>query len=269
MRLTLWTDYALRTLIYLGAKGPRLSTIREIVERFDISKAHLMKVVSRLGQQGYIETVRGKGGGIRLMRPPDQIGIGSVVRETEEDEEDLAVMGRLAQTGFCRIEGCCILRKATLAFLSTLDGFSLADLLAPVPQLAHSLGLTPRETSGAMSRVRLKRVYESPSPDDGLRILVDRLWPRGLSREAAKVDLWLKEIAPSAPLRRWFGHEPSRWAKFQKHYHAELAKNAENLATLHDRMKAAKSVTLLFGAKDIEHNDAVVLRDFIASAKRR
>ena len=100
MRLTLWTDYALRTLIYVGAKGGRLSTIAEIAESFDVSKTHLMKVVNRLGQQGYIETVRGKGGGIRLGRPPAEIRVGAVVRETEED---LAVMGCLAETGFCRI----------------------------------------------------------------------------------------------------------------------------------------------------------------------
>jgi Rrf2 family protein len=102
MRLTLWTDYALRTLIYVGAKGGRLATIAEIAESFDISKTHLMKVVNRLGQQGYIDTIRGKGGGIRLVRPPREIRVGAVVRETEEE---LAVMGCLAETGFCRIEG--------------------------------------------------------------------------------------------------------------------------------------------------------------------
>jgi Rrf2 family transcriptional regulator, nitric oxide-sensitive transcriptional repressor len=145
MRLTLWTDYALRTLIYVGAKGERLSTIAEIAEGFGVSKSHLMKVVNRLGQQGYVETARGRGGGIRLARPPAQIRIGAVVRETEED---LAVMGCLAQTGFCRIEGCCVLRRAlseaTLAFLQTLDRYTLADLLAPGGRLVRSLGLAPQ-----------------------------------------------------------------------------------------------------------------------------
>ena len=142
MHLTLWTDYALRTLIYVGAKGGELSTIAEIAESFGISKAHLMKVVNKLGQQGYIDTIRGKGGGIRLCRPPGEIRVGAVVRETEED---LAVMGCLRESGFCRIEGCCVLRaalrQATAAFLKTLDGYTLADLLAPGATLVRSLGL--------------------------------------------------------------------------------------------------------------------------------
>jgi Rrf2 family transcriptional regulator, nitric oxide-sensitive transcriptional repressor len=142
MRLTLWTDYALRTLIYVGTKGERLSTIAEIAESFGVSKTHLMKVVNKLGQQGYIDTVRGKGGGIRLRRPPPEIRVGAVVREMEED---LAVIGCLAESGFCRIEGCCVLRQAlrqaTVAFLRTLDGYTLADLLVPGPVLVRSLGL--------------------------------------------------------------------------------------------------------------------------------
>ncbi len=144
MRLTLWTDYALRTLIYIGVKGERLSTIAEIAESFDISAAHLMKVVNKLGQQGYVETVRGKGGGIRLARKPGQIRVGAVVRDTEEE---LAVLGCLAEPGFCRIQGCCVLRRAlreaTQAFLHTLDGYTLAELLAPRIQLIRSLGLAP------------------------------------------------------------------------------------------------------------------------------
>lgn len=141
MRLTLWTDYALRTLIYVGAKDGRLSTIAEIAESFDVSKAHLMKVVNKLGQQGYIQTVRGKGGGIRLGKPAANIRVGTVVRETEED---LAVMGCLKERGFCRIEGCCVLQNAlqdaTRAFLETLDGYTLADLLAPRSRLVRHLG---------------------------------------------------------------------------------------------------------------------------------
>jgi Rrf2 family nitric oxide-sensitive transcriptional repressor len=142
MRLTLWTDYAFRTLIYIGTKGGGLSTIAEIAESFDISRLHLMKVVNQLGAQGYVDTVRGRNGGIRLARPPAQIRVGAVVRDTEED---LAVMGCLSEPGFCRIEGCCVLRRAlreaTLAFLDVLDRYTLADLLAPDRRLADSLGL--------------------------------------------------------------------------------------------------------------------------------
>ena len=157
MRLTLWTDYALRTLIFVGAKRGRLATIAEIAESFDISKTHLMKVVNRLGQQGYLDTVRGKGGGIRLGRSPAEIRVGAIVRETEED---LAVMGCLAETGFCRIEGCCVLRRAlheaTLAFLQILDGYTLADLLIPGAQLAiawvsKSKRGPPQQNPGAAS----------------------------------------------------------------------------------------------------------------------
>lgn len=142
MRLTLWTDYALRTLIYVGAKDGDLSRIAEIAESFGISNTHLMKIVNQLAQQGYVETVRGKGGGVRLGRPAEQIGVGAVVRDTEEE---LAVMGCLSGAGFCRIEDCCVLRgalrEATLAFLETLDGYTLADLLAPRAKLSRSLGI--------------------------------------------------------------------------------------------------------------------------------
>ena len=144
MRLTLWTDYALRTLIFLGAKGERLSTISEVAQSFAISKTHLMKIVNQLALQGYLETVRGKGGGMRLSRPPSQIQIGTVVRETEQD---LAVMGCLSDAAFCRIQGSCVLRgalhDATQAFLATLDSYTLADLLAPRTRLRDSLGIAP------------------------------------------------------------------------------------------------------------------------------
>jgi Rrf2 family nitric oxide-sensitive transcriptional repressor len=144
MRLTLWTDYALRALIYVGAKAEHLATIAEIAEIFDISKPHLMKIVNRLARQGYLGTVRGRGGGIKLARPASAIRVGAVVRDTEED---LAVMGCLSRPGFCRIEECCVLRQAlheaTDAFLKTLDGYTLADLLAPGARIASSLGLVP------------------------------------------------------------------------------------------------------------------------------
>ncbi len=116
-----------------------------------------------------------------------------------------------------------------------------------------------------MSVVHVKRVYESVSRDDGRRVLVDRLWPRGLKREAAKIDLWLKEVAPSAELRRWFNHDPERWAQFRQRYRAELVKNPQAIKTLQDLIAGAKPVTLLFAAKDMERNNAVALRDYLSA----
>lgn len=110
--------------------------------------------------------------------------------------------------------------------------------------------------------IRVKRVYEAPASEDGSRILVDRLWPRGLSKEKARVDLWLKDIAPSTGLRKWFGHDPEKWDEFRKRYAAELAGNDEQVATL--REEAGKGpVTLVYAARDKEHNEALVLKDFL------
>ena len=112
--------------------------------------------------------------------------------------------------------------------------------------------------------VRIKRVYEPRNAQDGKRILVDRLWPRGLSKEKAGIDLWLKEIAPTTELRKWFSHDPDRWVQFQNRYRAELKKNADSVAVL-KREAEDGPVTLLFGAKDEEHNEAVVLRSILNS----
>ena len=103
----------------------------------------------------------------------------------------------------------------------------------------------------------VKRVYEAAAKDDGYRVLVDRLWPRGLTKAKAHVDLWLKEVAPSTELRKWFGHEPEKWPEFQKRYRAELKKDA--LESLRKVEKEHKKVTLLFGAKSEERNQAVAL----------
>ena len=110
-----------------------------------------------------------------------------------------------------------------------------------------------------MRSVAIKRIYEPSARGDGSRILVDRLWPRGLSRGEAKVDHWLKDVAPTAELRRWFGHDPAKWAEFRRRYEAELAHNP-SLEELRALMRRDGRVTLLFGAKDVEHNNAVVLR---------
>ena len=115
-------------------------------------------------------------------------------------------------------------------------------------------------------QIALKRVYEEPEPSDGTRVLVDRLWPRGLSKERARVDLWLKEVAPSNELRKWFGHEPEKFAEFRRRYEAELASEGaqEALAKLQDMAKRGL-LTLVFAAHDTEHNNAVVLRDLVLS----
>jgi uncharacterized protein YeaO (DUF488 family) len=110
--------------------------------------------------------------------------------------------------------------------------------------------------------VNLKRAYEPASPEDGTRVLVDRLWPRGVSRERAAIEHWLKDVAPSAELRRWFGHDPRRWAEFRRRYKAELARRPEALAELR-RLARAGTLTLVYGARDAEHNDAVVLREVL------
>lgn len=110
---------------------------------------------------------------------------------------------------------------------------------------------------------RIKRVYAPPAADDGKRILIDRLWPRGLSKEAARLDLWLKEIAPSTELRKWFGHDPARWAEFRRRYRAELEANTEAVARLRHELEG-EPVTLLYGARDETHNDAIVLQEFLA-----
>jgi len=107
-------------------------------------------------------------------------------------------------------------------------------------------------------RIAIKRAYEQPSADDGFRILVDRLWPRGLSKKDAHIDLWLKDIAPSAELRKWFAHDPTRWAEFQRRYRAELKQKNQLLDTIKAQARKTR-VTLIYGAKDEEHNDAVVL----------
>jgi uncharacterized protein YeaO (DUF488 family) len=111
-------------------------------------------------------------------------------------------------------------------------------------------------------RVSIKRVYAEPESSDGTRILVDRLWPRGLTKEKAKVDIWLKDVAPSTGLRKWFAHDPAKWTEFQSRYMDELKSRGEPLALLHEKA-AGRHVTLLFGARDEEHNEAVVLKKLL------
>jgi uncharacterized protein YeaO (DUF488 family) len=107
--------------------------------------------------------------------------------------------------------------------------------------------------------IEIKRIYEESSSKDGMRILVDRLWPRGVSKEKARLDMWLKDVAPSTELRRWFSHDAGKWAEFQERYRHELQSKRDLLLDL--KKKAAKGrITLLYGAKDESHNEAVVLQ---------
>jgi uncharacterized protein YeaO (DUF488 family) len=110
--------------------------------------------------------------------------------------------------------------------------------------------------------IKLKRVYESPSPKDGLRVLVERLWPRGLTKERAAVDLWLKDVAPSAELRKWFGHDPARWEQFQERYRQELRQKKDAVQLLKQKGKEG-TVTLVYAARDEDHNGALVLKGLL------
>jgi uncharacterized protein YeaO (DUF488 family) len=110
--------------------------------------------------------------------------------------------------------------------------------------------------------VRIKRVYDEPATEDGIRILVDRLWPRGIAKDMARIDEWLKEIAPSDELRKWFGHDPARWEEFRERYRRELEAKAEILDGLR-KLAGEGTVTLLFAAKDEEHNNALVLKEIL------
>lgn len=110
--------------------------------------------------------------------------------------------------------------------------------------------------------VKIKRIYDPLSPDDGYRVLVDRLWPRGVSKENAKLDLWLKDVAPSDELRKWFNHDPSKFKEFSDRYHKELDKNPAT-DELKKLMRQHKKITLLYGARDLRFNQAIVLKEYL------
>ena len=115
--------------------------------------------------------------------------------------------------------------------------------------------------------IRLKRVYEPPGQDDGFRILVERLWPRGLSKERAQVDLWLKDIAPSPQLRTWYGHDVTKWAEFQRRYQAELRNNPA-VKQMEELLPEKPVLTFVYAARDVEHNSAQVLKAFLEERSR-
>ncbi|HWK87116.1 MAG TPA: DUF488 domain-containing protein [Xanthobacteraceae bacterium] len=116
------------------------------------------------------------------------------------------------------------------------------------------------------AKLAIKRVYEKPAKGDGVRILVDRLWPRGVSKQKAAVDLWLKDIAPSADLRKWFGHDPERWTEFRRRYRAELKANKDAVKALRAELKVPR-VTLLYAAHDADHNNARVLAEYLGGRR--
>lgn len=113
-----------------------------------------------------------------------------------------------------------------------------------------------------MNKLLIKRVYDAPDPGDGARVLVDRLWPRGLSKESVRIDHWLKDIAPSSELRKWYGHDESRWVEFNRRYFEELTELVDPVNMLRELMKV-KTVTLLYSARSETHNNAVALAEFI------
>ena len=122
-------------------------------------------------------------------------------------------------------------------------------------RLSHS-------SHSSVPRLAVKRAYEAPSRSDGFRVLVDRLWPRGLSKEKVKIDLWLRDVAPSNELRKWYSHDPAKWAEFKRRYYRELAGAKEVLAQLRDQMAQGK-VTLVFSSKEEKLNNAVALAEYL------
>jgi uncharacterized protein YeaO (DUF488 family) len=110
--------------------------------------------------------------------------------------------------------------------------------------------------------IRIKRVYDPPDPADGVRVLVDRLWPRGLAKAKAQIDLWLKDVAPSDELRHWFNHDPSKWREFRSRYFRELRQHGDDLSAL-KKQAGRKRLTLLYAARDEANNNAVALKDFL------
>ena len=117
--------------------------------------------------------------------------------------------------------------------------------------------------------LKIRRIYEPPQKDDGFRVLVDRLWPRGVSKDRAHLDLWLKEIGPLDALRKWFGHDPRRWTEFAAKYKRELASRKDLVRQIKEIEKDRGKVTLLYGAHDPDHNQAVVLRQVLKGARSR
>jgi uncharacterized protein YeaO (DUF488 family) len=119
-----------------------------------------------------------------------------------------------------------------------------------------------RERKNPRAEIRLKRAYDKPAPEDGLRILVERLWPRGLTKDRAAIDRWMKEVAPSPELRKWYGHDTAKWSDFQKRYRVELGENKDLIEELREKCRSG-TVTFVYAARDEEHNSALILKKFL------
>jgi uncharacterized protein YeaO (DUF488 family) len=175
--------------------------------------------------------------------------------------ESDALSKDLKQRGF-RFVGSTVMyahmQAAGLVNDHTIDCFRHP---ANQPSPSAAKGPTSPSASGSSS-IKTKRVYDSPSPDDGFRILVDRLWPRGLSKKNAHVDLWLKDLAPSTSLRTWFQHDPGRWKEFQRRYATELDRNDQAVGELWEYAQQGP-VTLLYGARNQECNNAMALKTYL------
>lgn len=117
-------------------------------------------------------------------------------------------------------------------------------------------------------RIQIKRAYEAPAAGDGVRVLIDRLWPRGVSKSKAGIDHWFKELAPSNALRKWFGHDPAKWKGFRTRYFKEIGGKADQAAEL-KRLSRKSTLTLVYGARDEEHNNAAALRDYLQGKTRK
>jgi len=159
LRLTVYTDYALRLLMYLALKQDGLATIAEIAESYDISRNHLMKVAHQLGVAGYVETVRGRRGGLRLAKPAEAIGLGEIVRHTEPDMAVVPCLEPIDEP--CALRRCCVLRsaleKACFAFVEVLDGYTLRDLVQPRARLQSLLSILPSAIAPARAGAPQRR----------------------------------------------------------------------------------------------------------------
>jgi uncharacterized protein YeaO (DUF488 family) len=160
--------------------------------------------------------------------------------------------------------GNAVARREKMLDKTIADSFPASDPPSSLPDPSEDSFSWMEETLKVHEMILLKRAYEAASPDDGVRILVERLWPRGIRKERLKLDAWMKNVAPSDRLRRWFGHDPKKWTVFRERYFAELDLNDE---AWHDLARIARDgkLTLIYSSHDTEHNNAVALKDYLVN----